>query len=82
MRQALGDLGLPVGGAAVDAGAARIVHRLVGVDRLVTDPAPPAVTCRNIFQKTHRTNLPPEFLSYRSDTTGALDREGGIGCDK
>ncbi len=57
VREPLGDLGLPVGSPAVDAGSPRVVHRLVGVDRFVTHPAPPAVALGHIIKETHPSKL-------------------------
>ncbi|GAA3989891.1 hypothetical protein GCM10022247_05640 [Allokutzneria multivorans] len=57
MREPLGDLGLAVGGTAVDAGPSRVVDRHVGVDRFVAHPAPPAVALGNVIEKTHPGKL-------------------------
>jgi hypothetical protein len=57
VRESLGDLGLLVGGAAVDAGTTRVVHRHVGVDRLVAHPASPTVTPRDVIEETHPSKL-------------------------
>ncbi|GAB3735141.1 hypothetical protein GCM10027598_61070 [Amycolatopsis oliviviridis] len=57
MREPFGDLGLPVGGPAVDTGAPRVVHRHAGVDRFVAHPAPPAVALGHVIKKTHPSKL-------------------------
>lgn len=59
VREPLGDLGLPVGGTAVDAGPLRVVHRLVGVDRFVAHPAAPAVALGHIMEKAHPSKVAP-----------------------
>ncbi|GGY52760.1 hypothetical protein GCM10010342_45090 [Streptomyces anulatus] len=59
MREPLGDLGLPVGGPAVDTGPLLVVDRLVGVDRFVAHPAPPAIALGHIMEKAHPSKLAP-----------------------
>src|SRR6478736_1302035 len=48
-------LGLAFGGAAVDARAARIVDRHRRIDRLVAQPAPPAVDLTDLVEPHDRT---------------------------
>ncbi|GAA1236576.1 hypothetical protein GCM10009665_28410 [Kitasatospora nipponensis] len=71
MREPLGDLGLPIGGPAVHTGTPRIVHRLVGVDRLVAHPASPAITLGHIFKETHPSKLACPTITAHTRASGA-----------
>src|SRR5450755_2679048 len=53
------------GEVAVDAGTAGVVHRPVRVDRLVADPATPAVTGAHVIESTHRSTLLANFTPVR-----------------
>ena len=63
-------LGLSFGGPAVDARSSRVVDRHVRVDRLVAQPAPPAVLFADLTQTGHGRILTDSVLGTQSIVFG------------